>query len=308
MDEHRAGYGYGSGTPGGSMPALAQPHRGRAFRYGLFLAGAIGLGALLLWAIAGLPTFGEYAGSYGEMLNLIGVEERRAANLVSSVTYDYRALDTLGEEFILLAAVTGVALLLRLTREERIGPLPARSEIDDALRFVGPAIVALMVLFGIYVATHGQLTPGGGFQGGAIVATGIMLLYLTAGYRNFRQIASRAVVEAVEAVGAGGFVVVGLMGLLVGTGFLQNFLPLGEFRRLLSGGTIPLTSLLVGCAVAGGFTSLYLEFLEVAVETPGIYPEEGSGRGGEGTVIGERVDVEDSNRRRSRTDRDEDER
>lgn len=237
------------------------------YRVGIFLPSCLGLGALLVWAIYGLPPFGDYRGSYGRILNAVAGVERHATNVVSAVNYDYRAVDTLGEEFILFAAVTGVSLLLRLTREEREERVPEPREIDEALQYAGAAIVATTVLFGIYVVTHGQLTPGGGFQGGAIVATGILLLYLVAGYNRFRRVAPRDGAEALEALGTGGYAVVGILGLILGEVFLQNFLPLGEFRKLLSGGTIPLISFLVGCAVAGGFAVLYLEFLEVAVET-----------------------------------------
>lgn len=237
------------------------------YRLVIFLPSCFGLGALLLWAFHGLPHFGDYQGSYGRILNAVAAVERRAANAVSAVNYDYRAMDTLGEEFILFAAVTGVSLLLRLTREERAERAREAREIGETLRYAGAAVVATTVLFGIYVMTHGQLTPGGGFQGGAIVATGILLIYLVAGYDRFRKVASRDGAEALEALGTGGYAIVGLLGLVLGEVFLQNFLPLGEFRKLLSGGTIPLISLLVGCAVAGGFILLYLEFLEVAVET-----------------------------------------
>lgn len=260
--------------------------RGRGesgYRRVVFLIGGTGLGALLVWAIYGLPSFGSHQGSYGRILNAVVPGERRAANVVSAVNYDYRALDTLGEEFILFTAVTGVVLLLRLTRAERVVRHPSPREIDDVLRYTGPAIVGAMVLFGLYVATHGQLTPGGGFQGGAIVGTGLLLVYLVSGYRCFRRLVPRATLEALEAVGTGGYVLVGLIGVILGEAFLQNFLPLGEFRKLLTGGTIPLISLLVGCAVAGGFTLLFLEFLEVAAETrqvEGGTEEQGADEGG----------------------------
>jgi multicomponent Na+:H+ antiporter subunit B len=255
--------------------------RWRRWRVGIFLPGCLGFGALLVWAIYGLPPFGDYHGSYGRILNAVAPVERRAANVVSAVNYDYRAVDTLGEEFILFAAVTGVSLLLRLTREERGERAPAPGEIDEALRYAGPAVVATTILFGIYVVTHGQLTPGGGFQGGAIVGTGVLLLYLVAGYDRFRRVTPRDGAEALEALGTGGYAIVGILGLILGEVFLQNFLPLGEFRKLLSGGTIPLISLLVGCAVAGGFACLYLEFVGVAVETTQEEHEEEEEHAGE---------------------------
>src|SRR3712207_8535195 len=57
--------------------------------------------------------FRSYDGVYGLLLSHTAAVERHATNVVMAVTFDYRGFDTLGEEFILFAAVMGVALLLR---------------------------------------------------------------------------------------------------------------------------------------------------------------------------------------------------
>jgi multicomponent Na+:H+ antiporter subunit B len=79
----------------------------------LFLLAALSLGGLLLWGLTGVQGFGHYDGVYGLLLNHTAVVERHATNVVMAVTFDYRGFDTLGEEFILFAAVMSVALLLR---------------------------------------------------------------------------------------------------------------------------------------------------------------------------------------------------
>ena len=56
-----------------------------------------GLGALLLWAYAGLPDFGHYRGPYGYVLNRIATPRRHMANVVNATTYDIRGFETLGE-------------------------------------------------------------------------------------------------------------------------------------------------------------------------------------------------------------------
>src|SRR3954469_4160857 len=98
------------------------PRRPGELSYGtrkrVFLVAAAGLGVLLIWGLAGLPDFGDYSGVYGETLNRVAVAERHATALVTAVNFDYRGFDTLGEEFILFAAVLGLALLLREQRDE----------------------------------------------------------------------------------------------------------------------------------------------------------------------------------------------
>ena len=86
-----------------------------------------GLLALLVWGFAGLPDFGDFHGAYGQLLNRVAVPERSTTDVVTAVNFDYRGFDTLGEEFILFAAVIGVASMLRTLRGERI-----RRPDDDA--------------------------------------------------------------------------------------------------------------------------------------------------------------------------------
>ena len=87
-------------------------------RTALFFVGAAGLAVFVLWGYAGLPDFGNYLGPYGDVLNAVAVPERHITDVVTAVNFDYRGFDTLGEEFILFAAVVGVAIILRAQRDE----------------------------------------------------------------------------------------------------------------------------------------------------------------------------------------------
>jgi multicomponent Na+:H+ antiporter subunit B len=243
----------------------------RMRRY-MFVVGAAGLGGLLVMGAFDLPDFGNFDGVYGRRVSAAAVHERAAVNVVTAVVFDYRGFDTLGEEFILFGAVVGVALLLRAQREEeeeeprdeaRDRQAPPSS---DAVRELSLGLIAPAVLFGIYVVAHGHLTPGGGFQGGVVLATAPLLLYLGGLYPGFRRLSPESLIEAAEGTGAAGYVVVGLVGLVGGSAFLQNVLPLGAPRALLSAGTIPVISLAVGVAVAAGFVFLLSEFLEQTLE------------------------------------------
>jgi len=215
-----------------------------------------------------LPPFGEYRGPYGDVLNAVVVGERRATNVVAAVTFDYRGVDTMGEEFILFAAVIGTAILLRAQRdEEEQDPsetVEGRSAppTSSAVRVLGLALLGPIVLFGIYVVAHGHLSPGGGFQGGVVLATGALLVFLSGEYVTLRRVEPADLIDAAESAGAAGYVVIGLAGLLAGGAFLDKLLPLGEPGALVSAGTMPLINLAVGLEVAGGFVLLLTEFLE----------------------------------------------
>jgi multicomponent Na+:H+ antiporter subunit B len=234
----------------------------------LFLVGAAIVGALLLWGYAGLPDFGNYQGAYGFELNRVAVKERKATNVVASTTFDYRGFDTLGEEFILFAAVLATTLLLRLQREESeqvpVDHAPHREvpHDSDLVRETGAALIAPAVLFGLYVVIHGHLTPGGGFQGGVVLATAPMLMYLVGEYVAFRRLAPEGLIEGAEGTGGGAYTMCGLIGILAGAQFMSNVLPLGRPAQLPSAGLIPPQNLVVALAVSAGFVLLLSEFLE----------------------------------------------
>ena len=79
-----------------------------------------------------------------------------------------------------------------------------------------------MMAFGAYVIVHGDVTPGGGFQGGVIVASAAILLYLGYGYSITRRVISSETLRVGEAVGASLYVFLGLAGLVAGANFCRN--------------------------------------------------------------------------------------
>jgi multicomponent Na+:H+ antiporter subunit B len=241
-------------------------------RRGLVLVGGAGVAILYAWAIFGLPAFGHYQGPYGDIINKVATPERHLTDTVTAVNFDYRGFDTVNEEMILFAAVVGLAIILRTQRDEqesqgdqdharyRIAP-----HTSDSIRVLGLLLVGPIVLFGIYIVIHAHLSPGGGFQGGVILATALLHVYLAGEYLTAKRLSPEALVEATEATGAGGFVAIGVAGLIFATWFLQNFFPFGKTGELVSAGTIPLINVSVGLAVTAGFVLILTEFMEQTV-------------------------------------------
>lgn len=263
----------------------------RSARTAFFLISALGFLALYLWGLNGLPPLGHYKGPYGDVLNAVGTYERHATDIVTAVNFDYRGFDTLGEEFILFISVMGVLLLLRKGEHEGGGRSNRQREADrkqeestrkseredeaperkapspsDASRVLTLALVGPLVVFGIYVVTHGHLTPGGGFQGGVILATAPLLVYLSGSFAVFKRITSHRLIEVADAFAAGGYALIGFAGMIFGGHFLQNILPLGETGNINSSGTIALIDLAVGLEVAAAFVLLLYAFLEQTLE------------------------------------------
>jgi multicomponent Na+:H+ antiporter subunit B len=244
-------------------------------RTAVFLVAAPVAAVVLVVAYAGLPDFGHYHGVYGTVLNLVGVPERHATDLVTAVNFDYRAFDTMGEEFILFASVMGLSILLRERRgEHERAPAEGGDEhhfpgTSAALGMLGLMLVGPLLVVGGYIVTHGTLTPGGGFQGGVILAAALLMVFLAGEYLVMKLIAPHAMVEAAEAAGAAGFAMVGVGGLIFAGVFFKNFLALGTSGELLSAGTMPLSNIAVGLEVAGAFVLLWTEFLDQALIVSG---------------------------------------
>ncbi|MEU4672361.1 MnhB domain-containing protein [Amycolatopsis sp. NPDC023774] len=225
------------------------------------LVGAAGVAALFAAAFTRMPAVGGTEHLYRDLV-LPAALRATTPNLVSSVNFDLRAMDTLGEETIVAAAVVGVLALLQPPRREIPHP---RGNVQPAVRFTGWLLLPVAALLGLDVILHGHLTPGGGFQGGVVLATGWHLLYLAGSYPALLKLRPLDTLEYAEAAATAAYVLVGLAGLLLAGSFLANVLPLGSFGSLLSAGTVPVLSVVVGVEVAAGVVVLLSRFLAHAL-------------------------------------------
>lgn len=236
----------------------------RTVRQVVFLVAAGCLGTLFVLAFLGLPKFGGAIHPYRDVAVPAAIA-REAPNVVSSVNFDQRAIDTLGEETILLGSVIGAAALLRPSKKDKELTIVDSGRVLSATRFGGYVMLPATLLIGLDVVVHGHLTPGGGFQGGVVLATGLHLQYLAGDYRALRRLRPLRWCELGETAGAAAFAGIGLAGLAVSGSFLQNVVPLGTFRQLLSAGAVPLLNIAVGLEVGCGVVVLLASFFRQAL-------------------------------------------
>ncbi|MBN1861099.1 MAG: sodium:proton antiporter [Candidatus Thermoplasmatota archaeon] len=138
------------------------------------------------------------------------------------------------------------------------------TEMTRIVRTITNILFPFTMIFGLYIIAHGHLTPGGGFQGGAVVASGCAMLLVAYGSRwVFTRIKEKRL-AAFESIGAIGFITVALLGLVFSTVFFGNFLAgsdllfgttpatgstLADFN---TGGVLPLMNFAVGVKVIAG--------------------------------------------------------
>ncbi len=185
-----------------------------------------------------------------------GPDELGAPNLVTAVVVTYRGLDTLGEVTVLFLSAAVVGLLLGIGgRQEKASVQPQKTTSSELVQTTVEYLLPIIFLFGAYIFLNGHLTPGGGFQGGAVIASGVLLLFLALPYAKLRH----GLLSVLESLSGFGYVLVGILGLVLAGGFLDNrFLPLGEYGDLLSAGAIPIIYIFIGLKV-GTELSVMLE-------------------------------------------------
>jgi len=181
--------------------------------------------------------------------------ESGSANIVTSIVVDYRSFDTLGEVTVLFISALGVALLLGSAGVQKRMELNFKPNF--MLRVGSRALFGIIIMTGVYVILHGHLTPGGGFPGGTMIASAMLLLYLAddqfrAGIKGFKIL---------ESLAGSLYVVIGLLGLVFATYFLQNFLPTGTVGDLVSSGIVPIVYILIGLKVGSEISGMIDNFL-----------------------------------------------
>jgi len=176
-------------------------------------------------------------------------DETGATNVVTAIVVEYRGFDTLGEVTVLFTAATGVAFLLR---KMKVRSGKKKTEANLILREGSKLVLPFILLAGAYIFIHGHLTPGGGFPGGSVIASGFLLMMLA--YPKFFM--KERAVSVTESLAGITFASIGLLGLVFATSFLQNFLPFGHVGYLVSAGIIPLIYIAVGFKVGSELSSI----------------------------------------------------
>jgi len=223
---------------------------------------ALGL-AFLLLVLGAQFVFGSAPMLIGQEILKSAPVETGAANIVTSVVLGYRGIDTLVEIAILFSTATAAGLVLGKRREN------AHRDPDGSfiLKASADLLFPLLLMVGFYIILHGHLTPGGGFQGGVILAAAFFIPLLA---RPSRKV-NHAGISVIEGLSGAAFIVIGLVSLFQGKEFLQpllaNSLEKGQFGNLISAGTLPLLYLAVGLKVGAELAGLLANIADVEADS-----------------------------------------
>jgi len=214
------------------------------FTSALFL---LGLG-LLIAAIFQHMDFSGTLPIAGDAINAAAAQQTGAANFVTAVVLGYRGFDTLLELTILFTAATAGGLVLGKPRTgAKHDP-----QAGFILRAGADLFFPLLLVVGLYIIVHGHLTPGGGFQGGVILAVAFFLPLLA---RPGTPMSHKAV-SLIEGLAGASFILIGLLAMSGGEAFLTPMLDKGRLGELLSAGSLPLLYIAVGLKVGSELAGL----------------------------------------------------
>ena len=249
----------------------------RAFRILYRLASVIlclTLIAVLLWTVVYLPKFGEPDNPINNEVSARyiekGVEETGATNFVTGMILDYRAFDTFGESCVLFIAATCVQVLLRLedsgSREKQ---KKKRAEENDRiyepkndliLQKVSCVLVPLLFIFGIYIILNGHLSPGGGFSGGAVIGSGLILYLNAFGFKKTERFFTDRTFRRITLAALTFYCLAKSYSFFTGANHLESGIPLGTPGAILSSGLILPLNICVGLVVACTMYAFYTLF------------------------------------------------
>lgn len=183
--------------------------------------------------------------------------ETGSRNFVTAIYLDYRLFDSIFEAGILLIAVAGIIWISKHDLSEKnVEFMIDHYKTPDLFLTFSRLVYPLMLVFGFYVIVNGHLSPGGGFQGGAIVATGILILYYI---NNDRKTNIKRIVTIEKIVY---FSII----VLAFSSIFTRFVPFTNFVLPSSGTELQsiyliLLNILIGIKVALGLWTIFTAFL-----------------------------------------------
>lgn len=144
------------------------------------------------------------------------------------------------------------------------------SGMSKIVKSISSITFPLIIIYGLYIISHGHLTPGGGFQGGAVVASGCAMILVAYGSIWTIDKIKEKNLSLLESIGAICFILLAILGLGFGAIFFNNFLVGSDFlfgnipsvgstlANINTGGVIPLMNFAVGLKVIAGLFAIVL--------------------------------------------------
>jgi multicomponent Na+:H+ antiporter subunit B len=226
--------------------------------------------AVLLMAVMSMPPMGDPKAitvtgppGRGPVPRYVqkGLEESGAKNIITNIILNYRGYDTSGEVTVIFTALMAVLAILNRERKKvsysdmETSPVERSVVVYTIVRILLPFIL----LFSLYVILFGEAGPGGGFQGGTIIAAAAIIFTLVFGYSYSLEKLPTSWRMCLEGIGPLTFIAMGLIGLFLGRNYLTFMFP--QFSHssnlLLARSMLMVLEIGIGAGGALIFTSIF---------------------------------------------------
>jgi multicomponent Na+:H+ antiporter subunit B len=155
-----------------------------------------------------------------------GVEEGGCKNIITAIVLNYRGYDTMGEVTVIFTALISVLAVLGRERRTSVSTIEESSvEPSPIVRMAIKILVPFIFLFAFYVILHGHTSPGGGFQGGAILGASLVVFTLIYSLKQATGEIPVRFRQSLESIAIITFALVGSLGIIFGANFLTYRLP-----------------------------------------------------------------------------------
>ncbi|OGQ93140.1 MAG: sodium:proton antiporter [Desulfobacula sp. RIFOXYA12_FULL_46_16] len=220
-------------------------------------------GALLLYGTSEFPDWGDPKSPASLHVSNYYIEktyeDTHAPNFVTAVVTDYRGFDTMFETAVIFTAGLGCFLLLRdfrgkkehyyrhiptgvilhikdekksLTVGKEFGYMDKEWVPPDLInKTVCRILIPFIQIYALYVVAHGDFSPGGGFQGGVIFGSSLILLAISYDLKTLVKRIKERLLGIFAAVGVLIYAGTGALCLVMG----GNFLDYGKLAPLFPG-------------------------------------------------------------------------
>ena len=135
------------------------------------------------------------------------------------------------------------------------------SQNSVILKLIALPIAIFVSCMGIMTILGGHITPGGGFQGGAMITAGVILCILVYGLDKSPINFSHNFVDIVESFGILVYIGLGLVGLFFAGAFLYNVGTIFHYPDVTNAGIVPYLNIVVGLKVFVGLSAIVIAFM-----------------------------------------------
>jgi len=188
-----------------------------------------------------------------------GASETGAVNLVTGIYLNYRLYDSLFELLIFSIAVLGVRFYLNTDESKK--PSVERVAESPVVRIAADLLFGPIIMIGLYLIVFGHLSPGGGFSGGAVGGTGLLLCATALGAEVVARRFHEQIIEQIEWAILLAILLFAIDPVFFGYTPLTDLIGPGEAGTLFSGGTIPIHNVLIGVKVFIGTWVIIYSFI-----------------------------------------------